>query len=449
MTSPVALDQSLTMDSCVVAVSDIRINSTNEAAIKQYVLNSITVQEYSANCKYPSFHCDVGTWIDDKSAKIWACANPTVITVLSVNGSEERVYYKRPGPLHVSRYDNEFVANTMRIPRVWYKCFVDTIECVPVPVVYVLIFLQQKVKKDRTEIQRQIVIVSSNWKTLIRPFSASAICNYPCFRFDVGTWVNDKDTFVFSCSNMSMLTVNGVNGKLCYERRGPFLVSRSGNAYTCMKYIVDKSTTKISLVYATKAKTFTQEPSICDVCSGSYTPYILVALGCNRPALCAIKDVLNDESCTASEPAIDDGLMCNSYACKYPYRKIGKSCYLINKEKVTWDTAFDICLRHGANLAVFQTLGEMLLMKRALKKMNTGYSFFIGGRNINRHISGGDWRWLKNEKMTKMNYFAFAAKQPNGSFGDPQDCLLLYAPERYNVYDDYCDTSFKGFICEK
>lgn len=39
-------------------------------------------------------------------------------------------------------------------------------------------------------------------------------------------------------------------------------------------------------------------------------------LGCNRPSLCAIKDVLNDESCTASEPAIDDGLMCNS--CKTP-----------------------------------------------------------------------------------------------------------------------------------
>ncbi|XP_063412143.1 uncharacterized protein LOC134694954 [Mytilus trossulus] len=155
--------------------------------------------------------------------------------------------------------------------------------------------------------------------------AASAICNYPCFRFDVGTWVKDKDTFVFSCSNMSILTVNGVHEKLCYERRGPFLVSRSGNAYTCMKYIVNKSTAKISLVYATKSKTFTQEPSICDVCSGRYTPYILVAqgqfptparLGCNRPSLCAIKDVLNDESCTASEPAMDDELMCNS--CKTP-----------------------------------------------------------------------------------------------------------------------------------
>ncbi|XP_071148620.1 uncharacterized protein [Mytilus edulis] len=161
--------------------------------------------------------------------------------------------------------------------------------------------------------------------------AASAICNYPCFRFDVGTWVNDKDTFVFSCSNMSMLTVNGVDEKVCFERRGPFLVSRSGNAYTCMKYIVDKSTAKISLVYATKAKTYSPEPSICDVCSGRYSPYILVAkgqsherarqttsapLGCNRPSLCAIKDVLNDEPCTASEPSIDDGLMCNS--CRTP-----------------------------------------------------------------------------------------------------------------------------------
>ncbi|XP_076088974.1 uncharacterized protein LOC143059372 [Mytilus galloprovincialis] len=162
---------------------------------------------------------------------------------------------------------------------------------------------------------------------LVYVVAASAICNYPCFRFDVGTWVNDKDTFVFSCSNMSMLTVNGVDEKMCFERRGPFLVSRSGNTYTCMKYIVDKSTAKISLVYATKAKTYSSEPSICDVCSGRYSPYILVAkgqsherarqtLGCNRPSLCAIKDVLNDEPCTASEPSIDDGLMCNS--CRIP-----------------------------------------------------------------------------------------------------------------------------------
>ncbi|XP_076087606.1 uncharacterized protein LOC143058028 [Mytilus galloprovincialis] len=161
--------------------------------------------------------------------------------------------------------------------------------------------------------------------------AASAICNYPCFRFDVGTWVNDKYTFVFSCSNTSIVTVNGVDEKVCYERREPFFVSRSGNTYTCIKNIAHKITAKISLVYATKEKTFDTEPSICDVCSGRYAPSILVAkgqnyerarqaisapLGCNIPPLCAIKDVLNDEPCTASEPTIDDGLICNN--CKTP-----------------------------------------------------------------------------------------------------------------------------------
>ncbi|XP_071150721.1 C-type lectin domain family 4 member G-like [Mytilus edulis] len=131
----------------------------------------------------------------------------------------------------------------------------------------------------------------------------------------------------------------------------------------------------------------------------------------------------------------------------YPYVKIGDSCYLINKEKVTWDIAFVKCLKQGAHLAVFETLDEILLMKYELHYMNTGSSFFIGGRNINRHISGGDWRWIKHGKMTKMTYFAFDAVQPNGSSRYPQDCLSLNGQQR--LYDNNCDSYSVGFICEK
>ncbi|XP_071148625.1 C-type lectin domain family 6 member A-like [Mytilus edulis] len=132
-------------------------------------------------------------------------------------------------------------------------------------------------------------------------------------------------------------------------------------------------------------------------------------------------------------------------ACSHPYRKIGQSCYLIKNEKETWDTAYLRCLTYGGHLAVFETLDDLLMMSGELKKMNNRSYFHIGGRNINRHISGGDWRWIWNGKMTKMNYFAFGPRRPSGSFARPQDCLNLSSS---NFYDLRCDHR-QRFICEK
>lgn len=75
-----------------------------------------------------------------------------------------------------------------------------------------------------------------------------------------------------------------------------------------------------------------------------------------------------------------------------------------------------------------------------------GRFFHIGGRNINRHISGGDWRWIWNGKMIKMNYYSFGPGQPNGSYAKPQDCLFLNSS---NVFDVRCDYDNIGFVCEK
>ncbi|XP_063411551.1 uncharacterized protein LOC134694469 [Mytilus trossulus] len=90
-----------------------------------------------------------------------------------------------------------------------------------------------------------------------------------------------------------------------------------------------------------------------------------------------------------------------------------------------------ICLRHGAYLANFETLEELMLMKYELKKINTGQHYYIGGRNVNRYKSGGDWRWIKHGKMTKMTYFAFDSSEPNGSFSSPEDCLLFHGTRGY------------------
>ncbi|CAC5377392.1 unnamed protein product [Mytilus coruscus] len=157
--------------------------------------------------------------------------------------------------------------------------------------------------------------------------AASAICRYPCFRFEAGTWVSDRSTFVWSCSDLSVLTLNGFDKRMCYARSGPFLVSRRGNTYRCIKYTAYNSKAGVSLVYITEPKTYFTEPSICDVCSGRYSPQVLIAkrqnyerarqliaapLGCNRPPLCPIKDWFNDKPCDDSEPTFDDGFMCKS-----------------------------------------------------------------------------------------------------------------------------------------
>ncbi|XP_052080700.1 uncharacterized protein LOC127718685 [Mytilus californianus] len=157
--------------------------------------------------------------------------------------------------------------------------------------------------------------------------SAGPHCTFPCFRFDVGTWVSDTTTLAFSCSNTSIVTVNGMEERSCYARRGPFLVTRSGNTYRCVKYVAYNSKARISLAYAPQAKTFLTEPSICDVCSGSFSPFIFRGRGqnygsakqmisaplvCNRPPLCPITDDINDIPCVDFEPIIDDGFMCSS-----------------------------------------------------------------------------------------------------------------------------------------
>ncbi|XP_063412106.1 uncharacterized protein LOC134694929 [Mytilus trossulus] len=141
----------------------------------------------------------------------------------------------------------------------------------------------------------------------------------------------------------------------------------------------------------------------------------------------------------------------HSEECKYPFRTIGDSCYFISKEKASPDKAFALCLRRGTYLANFETLEKAMLMKYELQQMKTGLHFHVGGRNINRYIPGGDWRWIQNGKMNKMTYKAFCTRQPDGSNAAPQDCMMFYAGERYILHDVYCDHPSwgSGYICEK
>ncbi|CAG2258009.1 unnamed protein product [Mytilus edulis] len=137
--------------------------------------------------------------------------------------------------------------------------------------------------------------------------------------------------------------------------------------------------------------------------------------------------------------------------CKSPYVRIGDGCYFISNDMVSGDEAFAICAKRGAYLANFETLEEAMIMKAELTQKKSGKHYYVGGRNINRYIPGGDWRWIKNGQMTKMTYYAFGGGEPNGSNASPQDCMFFYAAERYIFHNVFCDNgSYRGgYICEK
>lgn len=66
------------------------------------------------------------------------------------------------------------------------------------------------------------------------------------------------------------------------------------------------------------------------------------------------------------------------------------------------------------------------LISQIVEHLSAGLHYIVGGRNINRYKPGGDWRWIKKGKMTKMSYFAFGRCQPNGGNSSPNDCMFFY-----------------------
>lgn len=71
---------------------------------------------------------------------------------------------------------------------------------------------------------------------------------------------------------------------------------------------------------------------------------------------------------------------------------------------------------------------------------NTGVHYYVGGRNVNRILQHGDWRWIKHGRATKMMYNTFAFNQgPGGKPDSEKDCIFFYASDRYKFHDQGCD----------
>eukprot|EP00105_Crassostrea_gigas_P023095 XP_011442822.1 PREDICTED: uncharacterized protein LOC105339108 isoform X2 [Crassostrea gigas] len=155
--------------------------------------------------------------------------------------------------------------------------------------------------------------------------------------------------------------------------------------------------------------------------------------------------------CLASKGYVEiDAIEIVGDMCPLPFFKYRSSCYFIKKDAVSGDEAFARCLQIGGYLANFETLEETMLMKDKLKKMKTGISYYVGGRNINSKKPGGDWRWIKHGTMTKMTYFVFSKGEPSGTEQSPENCMIFLAGDRYKIHDVFCDNGYNlgGYICE-
>lgn len=135
-------------------------------------------------------------------------------------------------------------------------------------------------------------------------------------------------------------------------------------------------------------------------------------------------------------------------ACSYPFEAIGDNCYYFSTATASWDDAYIECLQRGAYLANLGTFDEYMILRSRLASLRNGQNYAIGGRNINREIHGGDWRWVKNGTFSKMSYFAFAQDQPNGTKASPQNCMWLYSEFKYEFIDTIC-SNLARYICEK
>ncbi|XP_048736793.2 perlucin-like protein [Ostrea edulis] len=134
--------------------------------------------------------------------------------------------------------------------------------------------------------------------------------------------------------------------------------------------------------------------------------------------------------------------------CSYPYRALGSRCYYFSTDTASWDEAFVNCIHKGGYLANLETLDEYLIIRYKLAGMKNGQHYSIGGRDFNRQVKEGNWRWVKASGNSKMSYFAFGPTEPGSRKRYPQLCMWLYAGYKYQFIDVDC-TSVARYICEE
>ncbi|XP_036065752.1 CD209 antigen-like protein E [Oryzias melastigma] len=130
------------------------------------------------------------------------------------------------------------------------------------------------------------------------------------------------------------------------------------------------------------------------------------------------------------------------------------SCYFYGKRQfnkgINWTTSREDCIRRGADLAVFDTVEEHIMVFERLPKVKWGtYLWGIGGLwiGLTDHQREGTWKWINNATL---NYTRFWMDGEPNNHWSAEHCVGLMNTDKglKSLFDARCE-SHREYLCEK
>ncbi|RVE57144.1 hypothetical protein OJAV_G00213450 [Oryzias javanicus] len=130
------------------------------------------------------------------------------------------------------------------------------------------------------------------------------------------------------------------------------------------------------------------------------------------------------------------------------------SCYFYGKRQSTigknWTTSREDCINRGADLAVFDTAEEHIMVFEHLPKVKWGtYLWGIGGAwiGLTDHQREGTWMWINN---VTLNYTGFWMGGEPNNYGSGEHCVGVMITDKglKSLFDARCESQ-REWLCEK
>ncbi|XP_076278648.1 C-type lectin lectoxin-Thr1-like isoform X1 [Lasioglossum baleicum] len=121
----------------------------------------------------------------------------------------------------------------------------------------------------------------------------------------------------------------------------------------------------------------------------------------------------------------------------------GIGAHKLFKHKVTWNTAREICMRDGGQLAVIDSADKEAVF-RSWMTNETLNGVWLGIHDL---FEQGSWVTLTGEPVAAMTYYPWAKDEPN-NWHENQHCGILWATLKTQGISDTSCTIKESFICE-
>ncbi|XP_076643424.1 hemolymph lipopolysaccharide-binding protein-like isoform X6 [Halictus rubicundus] len=120
----------------------------------------------------------------------------------------------------------------------------------------------------------------------------------------------------------------------------------------------------------------------------------------------------------------------------------GIGAHKLFQNEVTWNTAREICMQEGGQLAVINS-AEKAAVFRSWASNETAHGVWIGIHDL---FEQGKWVTVTGEPVAAMSYYPWAAGEPNNEFG-VEHCAALWKKHSDGIFDVPCSAKY-SFICE-